>query len=482
MVDTDAEQWCDRHNFSQLYRMAVGRRRVVQQPADRSTFIRFLVEWHRLSRPGQSLEDIVHRYRGFRFPLYFFEREILGSRYRGISASTLASLFAQFEELISSGKIIAHSGRTNETGNPYLEFRRRGEGNLLTDKENLLDLAAGLRATAKIVFDFLRENGASYAHDLQWATGLSDMALNLALQELAEKGLTGCENYQSFMLVLQSLAKRQRIKSETPLQDGRAAHAAVRNRRRRTSKSSIRKMVQGRNQITAARWFLTTSLVIMGKPADDQDRAYYQARLLLQRYGILVKEWYRRENGLLPWHQIFQVLKRLEWQGEIRRGYFISGLSGVQFALPEALEILETLYRKPSSGDNQPILLCSMDPALPFSGGDDSGLIHSDGNPLKLNRSPANHLVLMDGRVIITCERYFQRFSVLNDLPQPVWEALSKILHGYLKMSHLLKRATRLEIHQINNQPAAASPYTDKFMKAGFEKDGDKMILWPSAI
>jgi hypothetical protein len=70
----------------------------------------------------------------------------------------------------------------------------------------------------------------------------------------------------------------------------------------------------------------------------------------------------------------------------------------------------------------------------------------------------------------------------LYDLPQPVWEAVSKILHGYLKMSHLLKRTTRLEIQQINNQPAAASPYADKLMKTGFEKDGDKMILWPSAI
>jgi ATP-dependent Lhr-like helicase len=481
MADTEAEQWCNRHNFSQLYRMAVGRRRIVQQPADRSAFNRFLAEWHRLSRPRQSLEDILHRYRGFRFPLYFFEREILGSRYRGISASTLASIFAQFEELISSGKIIALSGRSNETGNLYLEFRRRGEGNLLADKEKLLDLVAGLRTPAKIVFDFLRENGASYAHDLQWATGLRDTALNRALQELSEKGLTGCENYQSFMLVLQSSARQQRIKSETPLQAGREAHAALRNRRRRTSKSSIRKMIQDRSQIKAARWFLTTSLVIMGKPADDQDRAYFQARLLLKRYGILVKEWYRRENGLLPWHQIFQVLKRLEWQGEIRRGYFVSGLSGVQFALPEALEILETIYRKPSSGDNQPILLCSMDPALPFSGGD-SGLIHPDGSPIKLNRSPANHLVLMDGRVIITFERNFQRFSVFHDLPQPVWEALSKILHGYLKMSHLLKRANRLEILQINSQPAATSPYADKLMKTGFDKDGDKMILWPSAI
>ena len=56
-------------------------------------------------------------------------------------------------------------------------------------------------------------------------------------------------------------------------------------------------MIQDRNRIKEARWFLTTSLAVAGKPADDEERAYYQARLLLHRYGILVKEWYRREHG-----------------------------------------------------------------------------------------------------------------------------------------------------------------------------------------
>ena len=46
---------------------------------------------------------------------------------------------------------------------------------------------------------------------------------------------------------------------------------------------------------------------------DDQKRAELQTRLLLHRCGIFVKEWYRRERGLLPWYQIFQILKRLEW-------------------------------------------------------------------------------------------------------------------------------------------------------------------------
>ncbi|MFQ5824732.1 MAG: hypothetical protein ACE5JB_11795 [bacterium] len=46
---------------------------------------------------------------------------------------------------------------------------------------------------------------------------------------------------------------------------------------------------------------------------------------------------------LVSWYQLFQILKRLEWQGEVRRGYFIEGHLGVQFALPEAVEWLKKL-------------------------------------------------------------------------------------------------------------------------------------------
>jgi ATP-dependent Lhr-like helicase len=115
---------------------------------------------------------------------------------------------------------------------------------------------------------------------------------------------------------------------------------------------------------------------------DNLQRAEGQARLLLHRYGILVKEWYRRENGLLPWYQIFQALKRLEWQGEIRRGYFISGLSGVQFALPEAVELLDKINRTPVSGDTSALLISTLDPAWPCGGGMDSGGVEASQAPV----------------------------------------------------------------------------------------------------
>jgi hypothetical protein len=68
------------------------------------------------------------------------------------------------------------------------------------------------------------------------------------------------------------------------------------------------------------------------------------------------------------------------------------GLSGVQFALPEAVELLEKVSRTHPSGEGAPIVLSSLDPVLPFGGGLDWGLQDPRGNPLKLVRSASNHL------------------------------------------------------------------------------------------
>ena len=482
IAGTKEVQWCDRHNFTQLYRMAVARRRAVQHPADRPAFNRFLLQWHHLSRSGQSLKDLIRRYCGFRFPLYFFEREILRSRYHDESSSAFAAGLKQFEELISSGEIIVQPGQVNDSANRYVEFHMRGEGNWLTDQEALMASAGDLDGAAKAVFDFLEKNGASYGRDLQWATGLSSAALNLALQRLADKRLVGCENYQSFATIFQLPMTADETDPELFLPSDNIRRPLPGKRRRRTKKSDIRKIIQDRGRIIDGRWFLTTSLAVTGKPVDYQNRAELQARLLLNRYGILVKEWYRREHGLLPWYPIFQMLKRLEWQGEIRRGYFVAGLSGLQFALPEALELLEKITRLPTCSKTGPILLSSLDPALPFGGGIDWGVVNAGGIPQKVTRSASNHLVFADSRVILVCERYFKRLLVLEDLPRHTWEKLTQIFRDYLKMPYQLKPGNRIEIQQINNYPAASSPYASHLLKTGFEKDGAKLVLWPSAI
>jgi ATP-dependent Lhr-like helicase len=74
-------------------------------------------------------------------------------------------------------------------------------------------------------------------------------------------------------------------------------------------------------------------------------------RTLLKRYGVVCWRVLNREaQWLPPWRDLLRVLQRLEARGEIRGGRFIAGLSGEQFALPEAVGLLRTIRQKPHSG------------------------------------------------------------------------------------------------------------------------------------
>ncbi|MBW2410300.1 MAG: DEAD/DEAH box helicase, partial [Deltaproteobacteria bacterium] len=123
-----AVQWSDRQNFMQLYRMAVASRRSTQAPAKRTTFNHFLFEWHRINKPGQSFLECVQRYRGLRFPIHFFERNIITSRFRKPGQTPWMERLTELEDLIANGDIIVLAGKAKEAGRRSIQFRMRGDG------------------------------------------------------------------------------------------------------------------------------------------------------------------------------------------------------------------------------------------------------------------------------------------------------------------------------------------------------------------
>ena len=172
----------------------------------------------------------------------------------------------------------------------------------------------------------------------------------------------------------------------------------------------------------------------------------------------------------------------MELRGEIRRGYFVAGLSGIQFALPAAVELLAKVNSELAADQEKPVLLSSLDPALPFGGGIDWGRNDLRAMPLRVIRSAANHLILVDGRIVMVCENFFQRLTVLNELSSHKWQSVATMFAEYLKMPPPVKPVNRIEIREINRLPAAESKIADQLMEFGFEKDGDTLILWPSAV
>ena len=114
-----------------------------------------------------------------------------------------------------------------------------------------------------------------------------------------------------------------------------------------------------------------------------------QAWALLRRYGVVFRRLLTREANARPWRELTRIYRRLEARGEIRGGRFVTGMSGEQFALPDAIERMREIRRSPAAGTL--IVVSAADPlnlAGIVTAGDrvraiaTSRIVYRDGVPL----------------------------------------------------------------------------------------------------
>jgi len=124
----------------------------------------------------------------------------------------------------------------------------------------------------------------------------------------------------------------------------REPFAASGPRRRRRSVTSIE---------FAGRWSAIRS---PGQnPGDEREVSLeIYARTLLRRYGVVFRRLLEKESLGVTWFETLRIYRRLEAQGDIRGGYFVSGVSGEQFALPEAVGLLRAIRRQRSRNGQEP--------------------------------------------------------------------------------------------------------------------------------
>jgi ATP-dependent Lhr-like helicase len=137
---------------------------------------------------------------------------------------------------------------------------------------------------------------------------------------------------------------------------------------------------------------------VLGKPLPPAEVAARQARQLLARHGVVTHESLDGEVGAWDWGVIYPELQRLEMRGEVRRGYFVRGFPGVQFALPEVVEQLRE--GAALSGRDEPIvLLNACDPANCY--GRAGEVLAASGAPLAFARVPSTWLAQQHGHPIL---------------------------------------------------------------------------------
>jgi ATP-dependent Lhr-like helicase len=450
-AETEPLQWSAPANLEQVQRgtLALLRSEVVTCPPAR--FADFLLRWqhvHPATRRGsaEGLAEVLEELEGLPLPADLWEQTVLPSRVPGYQPRWL-------DESIAAGNWIWLCQKDGDTGAGVLAFWSRDNLDLLpvpaSPEGSALDAPTGQ------VLECLRARGASFVADVAQATGLPPSTVRLSLWTLLRQRQVTNDRFDVIR------------KGEEAFQSAENGHAE--GLRVRPTLSSLRRRAVQRPE---GRWSL-----LPWRPPDPEAQAVHAAGLLLRRYGVVARELALLDPWLPPWRVLYEVLSRLEMGGEVRRGYFVEGLSGAQFALPEAARMLQDLDL-PSTAAAPVVLLHSMDPANLYGSGAPFDIPLLDGGTRPLLRRAGNWLVLRAGRPVLLIEQQGKRLTALASASRgDVAEAVA-CLPQILQTDRGLGTRQKLTVDEWNGRPVTTTEGVELLEAAGFVRDYQSMTLY----
>jgi ATP-dependent helicase Lhr and Lhr-like helicase len=435
-------EWCDPEVLRRVRRASLATLRREVEPVEQRTLARFLPAWQGVDSPPPGgagvdrLREVLVPLQGLALAPEVWERDVLPRRVGAYSPSWMDQLCASGELVwVGAGALGRRSGRV------ALYFRE--------DARWLGPPAFKGEPPAGAVHDLIRDRlagGAAFWTDLLADLSESEpIELQEALWDLAWAGEVTNDAFSPLRAPRLTLARRER-------------EAGRRFARRRRPGAP---QVQGR-------WALTAPLFANAPAHGPRMRAV--SEVMLERYGIVTRETALAEGVPGGFSTLYGELANLETLGTARRGYFVEGLGGAQFALPAAIERLRSLRADEPAGA---LVLAVTDPANPYGAtlpwpkreGDDSG------------RRPARvagaYVVTLDAEPVLYVERGGKALLALRE-PDEAWlrpalEALADAVRS--------GRSPRLGVERFDGEPVLGSEVGALLIELGFRQGPRRLTL-----
>ncbi len=426
--------------LDEIQRRQVHARRIPRPVATAEQFSAFLLRRHHL-HPEHKLVGppgvlaALELLQGEDFPVRVWEQDLLSARVEDYQREWL-------DRLGLSGEIVwtvfePAAGERGRVGRVGVALRDN-IGWLRESAER-----AELDPRIKNVLLHLQLRGASFARDLARVAGLDPAQTLAALWDLFRTGLASPDTFSAIV----AATAAPRPGAERPVM------------RRRTRRGQARGPLAQLPPV--GRW----SVLAEDEPLSPEERDEARAHLLLARHGVLTRELARGD-----WSTLRHVLLRMEYGGEVVRGYFVEGLSGEQYALEGALAELTA----PATRRAEPHVLVNLaDPANLW--GRVWPLSRRDGSRLSVARLPHAWLLLRAGRPVLLAEGYGRELTPLAgfelvDLPGAV-----RALQAMLDRPLTLRPVRRLEVLSWDGRPIRETDAFSAFVEAGFSADGSRL-------
>ena len=384
---------------------------------------RFLPEWHGVgsrASGGDRLLEVVFQLQGLALPASVIERDVIAARVANYNPRLL-------DELVSMGDVVWVGRGSLGSTDGRVALYLRG------DAPRLAPEPAADRPNDPLhekIREHLAQRGASFFRELYNASGggHEDEVLD-ALWDLVWSGEVTNDTFAPLRLI------------------GPASRRPARRPR-------LPRLTQPR---AAGRWSLVASLV--GAGANATERLHAEAGVLLQRHGVLTRDAVVGEGWPGGFAGLYPVLRAMEESGRIRRGYFVEGLGGSQFALPGAVDRLRSL-REPGGTI---VALAATDPANAY--GSVLAWPDSDG---RMARAAGAYVVLDGGELVAYLERGGRGLVTRGNV-------------GVEHLQALIAAATaggRIEIQKVDGMPVTESRLAPVLREAGFSSTHRGLVAY----
>jgi ATP-dependent Lhr-like helicase len=453
-------EWCEPDVLRRIRRASLAVLRKEIEATDQRALAAFLPSWHGVDRHPAAgagidrLREVLVPLQGLALPADVWERDVLPRRCGAYSPTWLDALCASGEVVwVGAGALGRNSGRV------ALYFREDAEA------LGAPSVRGGIEAPDSPDHTLLRERLAQspcFFTDFLAELPLAPEQIQEALWDLVWAGEVTNDAFAPLRAPRLTLARAQR----SALERGgrRAGRAGTRfGSRRGIGPAHPAAQVQGR-------WSLTSAL-FRHEPEVGQRRRTL-AELLLERNGIVTREQVLAEGIPGGFATLYDALSSLETLGVCRRGYFVEGLGGAQFALPGAVERLRAHADR--AEEAPPIVLAATDPAQPYG----AALPwpkrrDADDARAKPARAAGAYVVLAGSEPVLYVERGGRGLQVLVEREdprlRPALEALAAFITG--------DRRHKLSLERVDGEAVVGSELELLLIEVGFRAGPRKLTL-----
>jgi ATP-dependent Lhr-like helicase len=486
LADTPEPQYVHIAVLDEIQRRQVHARRGPRPVATAEQFSAFLLRRHHL-HPDHRLVGppgvlaALELLQGEDFPVRVWEQDLLPARVEQYEREWL-------DRLGLSGAVVWTVFEPRRAG----EAARPGRvGVALRENLGWLRDAAStpteMDERTKNVLLHLQLRGASFVQDLARLAGLDAPRAQAALWQLFWSGLASPD---SFSIVAGAARPAPTVGGLSETRPGSVVAGAVRpaptvgglsqTRRgsvvagaarpgptvgglRKTRRGSVRRG-QARGPLRQLPGLGRWSALGEDERLSPEERDEARAQLLLARYGVVARE-------LAPgdWATLRHTLLRMEYGGEVVRGYFVEGLSGEQYAQADALADLGTVTRRAEPH----VLVNLVDPANLW--GRVLALTRLDGARAAVARLPHAWLVFRAGRPILLAEGYGRDLTPLAGWEPVDFPGAVRAFQGLMDRPLTLRPVRRLEVLTWSGRPVRESEAFAPLVAAGFAVDGPRL-------